>query len=140
MNNEKEYITVTEDHSLRDFLLGLILVGVSIFVVFQSTTVSMSWYQYRIGSMGMPTGVIILPLLISIGVLFYNTKSLIGKYLFLISIVFIIVTLILSVKIHIQRMDMLSFVIMFGSFFAGSGLLAKTVLKSRKLSVKRQSK
>ncbi len=140
MNKEEEYIVSSDDHSVRDFVLGLLLVGVSIFVVFQSTTVSMSWYTYRIGSFGMPTGVIVLPLLISVGILFYNTKSVLGKYLFLISVVFIIVTLILSVKIQFQRTSMLSFVIMFGSFFAGAGLLAKTVLKSRKVVVKKKQK
>ncbi len=126
--NDKAEVSLYKDR-LRDFFLSIVLLGVSVFVIFQQTTVTMHLFSYSIGGFGLPTGVILIPLLISFAVLFYDSKSFFGKMLLFISVILVIVTLILSVRIRFNTTSMLTFAIMFGSFFAGLGLFIKSMFK-----------
>ncbi len=123
--------------SLKQFFIGLILFGVSIFLIMQYTNVSMSWYSWRLGGFGVPTGVIMIPILIGIGLLFYNSKSIIGWIVIILGIVFVVITLILSFRISFARTNLMVFVFIFGTFFAGSGLLLRSMFPSKTKKRKR---
>ena len=61
---------------LISFLTGLILLGGGLFWVFQSIKVTSVWGSfYRLGSWAMPNGVIIIPLLAGIIMLFVMRKK-----------------------------------------------------------------
>lgn len=119
-------------NSLLHFFLGIILVAVSIFMILQCTTVSTVWYTWRIGSFGMPNGAIVIPLLIGIGVLFYNSKSAIGLILVILGVLFILLTIILSVQIRFSTTSLYEYILMFGMFMAGAGLLLKSLFGNHK--------
>lgn len=119
-------------NTLLHFFLGIILVGISIFMIFQCTTVSTVWHTWRIGSFGVPNGAIVIPLLIGIGMLFYNSKSAIGLIVVILGVLFILVTLILSVQIQFETTSLYQYVLMFGSFMAGAGLLLKSLFGNQK--------
>lgn len=115
------------NNTLLQFFLGLILFCAGVFLVFQNTTISMAWYVWSIGSMGLSQGAVIIPLLIGIGLLFYNSKSIVSWLVFILGIVFVLITIIMSVRIHFNSISLFSYVLMFGIILAGAGLLLKSL-------------
>lgn len=119
-----------KDHALLLFVLGFLLLVFGVYMVFQSTQVSSSWPWY-IGSFSVPTGVIVVPLLIGIGMLFFNSKSAAGWLLTVLGAMFIIVTIIMSVSIHFSTTSLFTFVLMFGSITAGAGMMMRALFRPK---------
>lgn len=115
------------NNTLLQFFLGLLLFCVGVFLVFQNTTVSMAWYTWSIGGMGLSQGIVVIPLLIGIGLMFYNSKSIVSWIVFILGIVFVLITIIMSVRIRFNPISLLSYVFMFGAILAGAGLLLKSL-------------
>jgi hypothetical protein len=117
------------DHVLLHFFMGIILLAAGLFMIMKNTYVGLNWYQWRIGGFGIPTGAMILPLLVGIGLLFFNGKSIIGWIVTVIGAVIIILSIILSVQIRFATTSLYMFVLMFGCTFAGAGLLLRSLFK-----------
>lgn len=121
---------------LLQFFIGLILVGVGLFWVFQSVEVKTGWLM-GLGSLGggwsrIPTGVITIPLLIGIVMLFFMERKRIFAWIVtVIGILIILLAIILSVHITMKSMPFFNYVLMFGFIAAGSGLLLKTLFRKR---------
>lgn len=120
---------------LLQFFLGLILVGVGLFWVFQSVQVETGWF-IGLGGWGggffnrIPTGVITIPLLIGITMLFFMEKRRIFAWIVtVLGILIILLAIILSVHITFQRMPFFNYILMFGFIAAGGGLLLKTLFR-----------
>lgn len=116
-------------NQLLRFCLGIVLIGVGIFLMLQMTTVQTSWYIWHIGSFGVPSGAIVIPLLIGITMLFFNYKSIIAWLVLAASLIFIVLTIIMSVRITFNNTSLLVFIIIFGAIFAGIGLVLSTIFK-----------
>ena len=79
----------------------------------------------------MSSGTITIPLIIGIIWYFVNTKSIGAKILITLSVIFIVVSIIMSVQINFVTTSMFDYILMFGMAAAGSGLLLRTVFKKR---------
>jgi hypothetical protein len=117
---------------LLNFFLGILLFGIGIFMVFQCTSVTAHWYTWKIGGWGVPTGVVIIPLLIGIGLLFFNSKSIISWLVTILGLAIILVTIILSVDIVFRKTSLFNYILMFGTILAGTGLLLKSIFTKPK--------
>lgn len=121
---------------LLQFFIGLLLVGVGLFWVFQSVEVETGWLM-GLGGFGggwnrIPTGVITIPLLIGIVMLFFMEKRRIFAWIVtVLGVLIILLAIILSVHITMRRMPFFNYVLMFGFIAAGSGLLLKTLFRKR---------
>ena len=77
----KPYAVKKESHPLASFLIGLVLLGAGIYWVLNSFVVSFSWGSL-LGGFGMntslATGLMLVPLLIGIGLLFFLDRKWIG--------------------------------------------------------------
>ena len=62
---------------------------------------------------------------------FFNSKSIIPKFIITLSVIFIVVTIIMSVRINFVTTSMFDYILIFGMAAAGSGLLLKTLFKKR---------
>ena len=109
-----------------DFVLGVLALGGGLFLIGQAVSVSSVWGAgYRIWGMNLPSGLVIVPLLIGIGMLFYNHNGRLWKYVTGLGIIFILLSVILSVRISVNRISLFDFVLMFGFTTAGIGLLLR---------------
>lgn len=120
---------------LLQFFIGLLLVGVGLFWVFQSVQVETGWLM-GLGGLGglskIPTGVVTIPLLIGIVMLFFMEKRRIFAWIVtVLGVLIILLAIILSVHITMKRMPFFNYVLMFGFIAAGSGLLLKTLFRKR---------
>lgn len=119
------------DNELLHFFLGVILLGAGLFMLSKRIMVHSSWYIWRIGSFDLSSGTVTLPLIIGIIWYFFDSKSIIPKMIITLSVIFIVLTIIMSVRINFVATSMFDYIIMFGMVAAGSGLLLKTLFKKR---------
>lgn len=107
-----------------EFLIGLCLIGVGLYMVFTNTTVYTSFWQYRGYNL---LGPLIIVFMIGIVFLFMNGASPIGWLFTVGAIVAIVVGIVMNLRFHFQRMTLLSTLIMFGLPAVGLGLTLRSL-------------
>lgn len=120
--------TSSTDTSVIDFIAGMILLVIGIYHIFKNTSVGVLWMS-RLFGFSLPSGIVTLPILIGIGILFFKHRSLIGWLLIAIGVVFLIIQIILSVRIAFNTTSLWQYFLMFGGTFGGVGLLMKAWLR-----------
>lgn len=113
------------------FFLGIILLGVGLFMLSKRVMVYSSWYTWRIGGFDLASGMVTIPLIIGIIWYFFDTKSVVAKIIIILGIIFIVVTIIMSIRINFMPTSMFDYILIFGMAAAGSGLLLKTLFRKR---------
>ena len=141
MSKEKDEIRKLKNESRNEkdsggnetlqFFLGIIMLGLGLFMLSKRVMVHSSWYIWRIGSFDLTSGLVTVPLIIGIIWKFYNPKSVIPKIIITLGVIFIIATIIMSIRISFMATSLYDYIIIFGLAAAGSGLLLKTVFKKR---------
>ena len=79
----------------------------------------------------LATGLMLIPLLLGIALLFFLDRKWIGWVVTAIGVLVILVTLLTSVRFRPISATLWQYVVMFGMIAAGVGLLARGLLKSR---------
>lgn len=125
--NKKE----PENNELLQFFIGIILLGAGLFMLSKRVMVHSSWYVWRIGGFDLSSGTITIPLIIGIIWYFFNPKSLASKIIITLSVIFIVLSIIMSVRINFVTTSMFDYILILGMAAAGSGLLLKTLFKKR---------
>ncbi len=118
-------------NELLQFFIGIILLGVGLFMLSKRVMVHSSWYVWRIGGFDLSSGTVTIPLIIGIIWYFVNSKSLVPKIIITLSIIFIVISIIMSVRINFVTTSMFDYILIFGMAAAGSGLLLKTLFRKR---------
>lgn len=121
----------SEGNELLQFFIGVILLGTGLFMLSKRVMVHSSWYVWRIGGFDLSSGTITIPLIIGIIWYFFNSKSIAPKIIITLSIIFIVLSIIMSVRINFVTTSMFDYVLIFGMSAAGSGLLLKTLFKKK---------
>lgn len=124
----KESKKETNNEALQ-FFLGVIMLGAGLFMLSKRVMIHNSWYIWRIGSFDLSSGLVTVPLIIGIIWQFYNSKSVIPKIIITLGVIFIIATIIMSIRISFVTTSMFDYIIIMGLAAAGSGLLLKTLFK-----------
>ena len=127
----KEEKKETEGNELLQFFIGILLLGAGLFMLSKRVMVHSSWYVWRIGGFDLSSGTVTIPLIIGIIWYFVNNKSIAAKILIVLSVIFIVVSIIMSVRINFVTTSMFDYILIFGMAAAGSGLLLKTLFKKR---------
>ena len=120
------------DNDLLLFFIGVLLLGVGLFMLSKRVMVHSSWYIWRIGSFDLSSGTVTIPLIIGIIWYFINPKSVLSKIIITLGVIFIVVTIIMSVRINFVTTSMFDYILIFGMVAAGSGLLLRTLFKKKK--------
>ena len=118
-------------NDLLQFFIGIVLLGAGLFMLSKRVMVHSSWYVWQIGGFDLSSGTVTIPLIIGIIWYFINNKSIAAKILIVLSVVFIIVSIIMSIRINFVTTSMFDYILIFGMVAAGTGLLLKTLFKKR---------
>ncbi len=119
-------------NDLLSFFIGILMFGGGLFLIFQNAQVRSSWgsgYFYHIGSWGIPNGLIMLPVIIGIVMLFLMDRKIFGWIVTILGIIFILLTIIMSVRIVWRTTSVYVFIIMFGLAAAGGGLMLRALFR-----------
>ncbi|MGN0614569.1 MAG: hypothetical protein ACI4JB_11820 [Porcipelethomonas sp.] len=116
--------------SLLQFLIGLIVMSIGLFWIFQSVHVSSGFDSfYHIGGWSVPNGTVIIPLLIGIVMLFVMEKKVYGWIVTAIGAAIILATIITSVRLYFNGGNLFNYILMFGFTVVGGGLVLKNLFK-----------
>jgi hypothetical protein len=112
---------------LGQFLGGLALVVGAGYLVLNQVTVSTGWWTfYGYNAFGLS----LIPLLIGIGILFFNGRSIIGWFLTAGGALVILLGVITHLQVFFQPTSLFNTLLMLGALAAGIGLVARS-LRSR---------
>ncbi|MBQ8181731.1 MAG: hypothetical protein IJ010_07170 [Ruminococcus sp.] len=123
----------SEGDSLLSFFVGLLMLAGGLFMIFNNLTVTSSWGGsfFRIGSFNLPNGMVMLPIVIGIAMLFLMKRKVFGWTVIAIGIVIVLLSIMLSTQIHWRRTSAYIFIIMFGLTAAGAGLVLRELFRNR---------
>ena len=118
-------------NELLQFFIGIVLLSAGLFMLSKRVMVHSSWYVWQIGGFDLSSGTVTITLIIGIIWYFVNNKSIAAKILIVLSVVFIIISIIMSVRINFVTTSMFDYILIFGMAAAGTGLLLKTLFKKK---------
>lgn len=108
-----------------EFFVGLGLAAVGSYLLFSNVQVHTSFWRF--GGLANSFGLSMLPMLLGIGVLFFNGKSLIGWLLGVGGFLFIVVGILMHMDIYFQRTSLFNTLMMLGMLAAGLGLIVRSL-------------
>lgn len=120
-----------EKDDALDFFIGLILLGAGLFMISKRVVVHSGWYGWRIGNFDLSTGTVTIPLIIGIIWYFFNSKSIVPKIIITLGVIFIVVSIIMSVRINFVATSLFDYILIFGMAAAGSGLLLRGTFRKK---------
>jgi hypothetical protein len=109
---------------MGEVLAGMAMIAVGIYMVFDHVTVATSFWRF-FGSPGQSFGITLMPLLIGIGVLFFNGRSILGWFLMTAGVLLILVGILMNLDIYFRPTSLWNTIFMFGLIGGGVGLFAK---------------
>lgn len=118
-------------NELLEFFLGVILLGVGLFLLSKRVMVSSNFYTWGFGGFNLSSGLVTVPLIIGIIWYFCNPKSIVPKIIIALGVIFIVVTIIMSIRIYFVTTSMYEYILIVGMAAAGAGLLLKTLFKKK---------
>jgi hypothetical protein len=123
----------SESNDLLRFFIGLLLLGGGLFMILQNINVTSNWggYFFHIGSFHLANGMIMLPAIVGIGMLFLMDRKIFGWIVLSIGIVIILLSVLLTTHLEWRRTNAYIFIIMFGMVAAGGGIVIRELFKQR---------
>ena len=121
-------------NELLQFLGGLMMLVVGLFILSQKVMVYSSFFGYRMmfGRFSMSNGMIMIPFIIGIVWMFASGGSFASKVFTGLGILIIVVSIILTTNISLIRMTLYEWVLILILIFGGVGLLARILLVNPK--------
>ena len=126
-----------EPQNTLEFYIGILLMGAGLFFLLNKTIVSSGFSNWRFGGFGgfggfyVSSGIVIVPLIIGIIWLFYNPKSILAKLITILGGIFIVASIIMSLRISFTTTTMFDYVIMIILIASGAGLLLRSFFKKQ---------
>jgi F0F1-type ATP synthase assembly protein I len=120
-------------NELLEFFIGFLLLGGGIYWVLNSFEVSsgFGYGYYSFFGMRITGGVMLIPLLVGIGLLFFCDKKVIGGFVSALGLLVILISLLSSLTFHARYNTLYVYVLMFGMIAAGAGLIIRSLFKKR---------
>lgn len=111
------------------FIIGAVLLIIGVFILSRKIIVTNSFATFSILGHDFTSGLLLFPLIFGIIWLFYDTKSIGAKILTAIGILLVIVSVIMSIHIHLTMMTLFDYIIIIGMIAAGIGFLLRYYFK-----------
>ena len=128
-NSSKKRI---QGNELKEFAIGVLVFAVGLFMLSMKVRVSSGWYGFYFGSFFMPSGVVIMPLIIGVIWYFANPKSNLSKVIMGLGVIFIVISIIMSVRLTFTASTLFEYILIVLLIAAGLGLILKTVFTDKK--------
>jgi len=127
----EDYPRTRQKSSLGNFFIGLIMMiaGGYLFLDAIQVTHHFAWGSpmFHVGSMRMTPGLIMIPFLFGIGLIFYNPDNDIGWLLVIATLVMLAVGIISSIHFRLRPMSALELMMILGLAIGGLGLFLSSM-------------
>lgn len=109
---------------IAEFLIGLGMTVAGAYLIMNRVVVTSGfWSLWGYNTFGLS----LIPLMIGIGMLFFNGKSIIGWLLLFIGVVIIFTAIIMNLQIYFQATSLFNTIIMIVLLAGGIGLIARSL-------------
>lgn len=127
MSEEKKsyFLKKDEGNPELELFVGIVLLAAGLFMFSKSVMVYSGWHRWMIGNFVLPSGTVVIPFLIGIIWYFYNPKSFMAKIIIGLSIMFIVISIIMSVSFNFMATSMFDYILILGMAAAGIGFILK---------------
>lgn len=123
---------------IGEFFLGVIMFTIGMFIFLSNVTVTnnfgMGTSIFRIGAGASGTGgfnfvsgMILVPFLLGVGLVFYNRKNIIGWILTIGSVALLIIGIIISLQFRFRPMNLFNVLMIVVLIFGGAGLFLSSL-------------
>ena len=117
------------------FFLGLSMASAGLYLLLSSITVhsgfGLGLVLWNVGGrFGLTSGVLLIPFLAGVGVIFYNSKNSLGWILSVGSLAAIVLGVIMSLQISMRSMNLLELLLILVLLAGGLGIFAKSLVSS----------
>ena len=130
--NEKE--KRIKPNETKEFVIGILLLGLGLFMLAMKVRVYSGFFGYgfRIWNFSIPSGTVVIPLII--GVIWYvlNPKSILAKIVMTLGGLFIVASIIMSVSLSFTGATLFEYILMLLLSAVGLGLILKTSFTDKK--------
>lgn len=113
------------------FLLGIIMMCGGFYLLLSSIVIRAQWglgYSlYSFGGFGITSGMIMIPFLFGVGMVFYDSRSMLGWLLAVGSLAALIFGVIASANFNLRAMSAFDLIVMLVLAFGGVGLVLKSL-------------
>lgn len=102
--------------------------GAGVFLFCNMVTVSTVWYNWGFLSFGrynFTNGLVSVPLIIGLIMLFFNPKSAVPKVIIALGAIFLILTVIMSIQFRFEKTSLFNYILTIGMMAAGAGLVLR---------------
>lgn len=118
------------------FLIGLIMMCSGFYMLLSAIVIRSNFgfgaRLYSVGGYGVTSGMIMIPFLFGIGLVFYNSKNILGWVLTVGSVASLIFGVISNIHFSMQRMSAFDLIVILVLAFGGLGLFLKSLRRSSK--------
>ena len=109
---------------IGEFFLGLVMVVIGAYLITNRVVVVSSYWAFGGYSM---FGLSLLPLIIGIGILFFNGKSIVGWVLLFLGVVIIFAGVLMNLQIYFQATSLFATIVMIVLLAGGIGLIFRAL-------------
>ena len=124
-NPNNDYSEEPPKGNILTFFVGIIVFLIGVYLIFQNTVISTGFSLTGMLGFTPNFGIVLLPLLIGIIVLFFNHHSILGWFLIILGILIILMGILMGLRIRFMAVTLFEGIIMFGMTAAGIGVTLK---------------
>ena len=118
-----------EKNELLQFVGGLAMLAVGLYFFMAKVHVTTIWgYGGLFGISWMSSGLVVVPFVIGVIMMFVSPKSLWGKIVAGLGLLIIIASVIASTQLYLSRITLYEWLLMLVLIFGGAGLVARVLL------------
>lgn len=111
--------------NILTFFVGIIIFSVGAFMIFQNTIISTHFGLANLIGFDPPFGLVLLPLIIGIIILFFNEHSFLGWFLLIVGALIILLGILMGLEIRFRQTTLFTTIMMYGLTAAGIGITLK---------------
>lgn len=123
------------DGGLMPFLIGLVMMCSGFYMLLNAIVIrsrfGFGYNLYSVGGFSITSGMIMIPFIFGVGLIFYNSKNYLGWVLAGVSVISLIFGVIASVNFSFQRMSAFDLIVILVLAFGGLGLFLKSLYPSK---------
>lgn len=117
-----------KENPLMQFLAGLVMLAAGLYWFMSSVHVTTGFGSFMLGSFRVGTGLVIIPFLVGIVLLFYNFDSILAKLITMLGIIIILASIIMNTHFYFTDRNLYEYLLMILFIFGGGTLVLKVLL------------
>ncbi len=125
-----------------EFVMGVVMLVGGGYLFLNSVRVhsGLHWGMalFNVGGVGVTGGMVLIPFMLGVGMVFYNSKNPIGWLLTAGAVVALVFGLVASVQLHFERMTLFELLMVLVLMIGGAGLLLRSTRDHGEASERRR--